>query len=321
MHSTLNPKPTDDPHDFVVVAPNAVRIAPADEELFNLLQEAARRSSNPQTRTGSDFPAGAPVPPVDTTFRAAAVNQGLRPSIGVRAARAFIGFLLALCIGVAGVVWQAYGDAAKQMIARWTPQLVATSSPPLENTGLPEQPSPPTVQANAASAAPPQPAPLAQPAQEGVPPTAAAPSAEAAQLLQSMARDLVTVRQEIEQLKASQDQMSRDIAKASQPDIAKASQPKPYEARAYDAKAYAARASEQNLRPKISAPPPRTAAAPARRPMPPPYPPPQTAAAPILPQTAAPYVPRPPEPQPQAAAQPQAEPEFSPVPRPPMPVR
>ena len=312
MHSTLTPKQTDphaDPHDAVMVA---------REEFSNLAHDAMCYPSDAQTHvgsdfSGSDFSAGQSVPPVDTTFRAAAVNQGLRPSIGVRAARAFIGFLLALCIGVAGVVWQAYGDAAKQMIARWTPQLVATSSPPLENTGLPEQPSPPTVQANAASAAPPQPAPLAQPAQEGVPPTAAAPSAEAAQLLQSMARDLVTVRQEIEQLKASQDQMSRDIAKASQP--------KPYEARAYDAKAYAARASEQNLRPKISAPPPRTAAAPARRPMPPPYPPPQTAAAPILPQTAAPYVPRPPEPQPQAAAQPQAEPEFSPVPRPPMPVR
>jgi hypothetical protein len=327
MHSTLTPKQTDphaDPHDAVMVA---------REEFSSLAHDAMRYPSDAQTHvgsdfSGSDFSAGQSVPPVDTTFRAAAVNQGLRPSIGVRAARAFIGFLLALCIGVAGVVWQAYGDAAKQMIARWTPQLVATSSPPLENTGLPEQPSPPTVQANAASAAPPQPAPLAQPAPEGVPATAAAPSGEAAQLLQSMARDLVTVRQEIEKLKASQDQMSRDIAKASQPDIAKASQPKPYEAkpyeaRAYDAKAYAARASDKNLRPKISAPPPRTAAAPARRPMPPPYPPPQTAAAPILPQTATPYVPRPPEPQPQpqAAAQPQAEPEFSPVPRPPMPVR
>jgi hypothetical protein len=330
MQSTLNPKQTDphaDPHDAVTVA---------REEFSNVADDAMRYPSDAQSHvgsdfSGSDFSAGLSVPPVDTTFRATAVNQGLRPSIGVRAVRAFIGFVLAVCIGVAGVVWQAYGDAAKQMMARWTPQLVATSSPPLENAGLSEQPSPPAVQANAAGAAPPQPAPLAQPASEGVTPTAAATSAEAAQLLQSMARDLVAVRQEIDQLKASQDQLSRDIAKASQPDVAKASQPKPYEAkpyetkpyeaRAYDAKAYAARASEHNLRPKISAPPQRTAAAPARRPMPPPYPPPQTAAAPLLPQTAAPYVPRPPDPQPQATAQPQAEPEFSPVPRPPMPVR
>ena len=322
MQSTLNPQQADphaDPHDDVLVA----RI---DEELSKLAHDAMRDPLDPQTHTGSDSSAGPAVPPVDTTFRAAAVNNvrvpGHRPSIGLRAVRAFIGFLLAVCIGVAGVVWQVYGDAAKQMIARWAPPLVATSSPPPENPGLPEQPSPPAVQANAAKAVPPQPAPPAQAAAEGAAPAAAA-APESAVLLESMARELASARQEIEQLKASQDQMSRDIAKASQPDIAKASQPKPYEARAYDAKAYAARASDKNLRPKISAPPPRTAAAPARRPMPPPYPPPQTAAAPILPQTATPYVPRPPEPQPQpqAAAQPQAEPEFSPVPRPPMPVR
>jgi hypothetical protein len=101
MHSTLNPKPTDDPHDFVVVAPNAVRVAPADEELSNLLQEAARRSSNPQTRTGSDFPAGAPVPPVDTTFRPAAVNDVKVP--GVAAVDWQVGGTLLHCVAVGSV--------------------------------------------------------------------------------------------------------------------------------------------------------------------------------------------------------------------------
>jgi hypothetical protein len=108
-----------------------------------------------------------------------------------------------------------------------------------------------------------------------------------------MAGDLATAGQEIkqlkasiEQLKASQEQMSRDIAKAS----------------------------EQNLRPKISTPAPRSAAAPARKLMPP-FPPPQAAAAPRLPQAAAPSVPQQPEPQPTA------QPEAEPVPRPPMPVR
>src|SRR6266581_3176926 len=170
MHSTQNPQQVDphaDPHDDVLVA----RI---DEELSKLAHDAMRDPLDPQTHTGSDVPAGPAVPPVDTTFRPAAVNQGLRPSFGMRAVRAFVGFLLAVCIGVAGVVWQAYGDAAKQMIARWTPQLVATSSPPPENPGLPEQPNPPAVQANAAKAAPPQPAPPAQAAAEGVAPAAAA---------------------------------------------------------------------------------------------------------------------------------------------------
>jgi cell division septal protein FtsQ len=130
-------------------------------------------------------------------FRPAAVNNvqvpGDRPSIGRRAVRAFTGFLLTACIGGAGVAWQFYGDAAKRIIASWAPQLVLTSSPPLENPGPPEQPSPPTVQAADANVAPPQPAAPAQTAPEGVAPTAAALSPDSAQLLQSMARDLANV--------------------------------------------------------------------------------------------------------------------------------
>jgi pyruvate/2-oxoglutarate dehydrogenase complex dihydrolipoamide acyltransferase (E2) component len=237
MHSTPNPKQTD-PRDILLVAPE-------DKELSNLAHDAMRYSSDPQTRMGSDFSAGPPIPPVDMTFRPAAVNNvkvpGDRPSIGRRAVRAFTGFLLTVCIGGAGVAWQFYGDAAKRTIASWAPQLVLTSSPPRENPGPPEQPSPPTVQAADADAAPPQPAAPAQTAPEGVAPTAAALSPDLAQLLQSMARDLASVGQEIEQLKASieqlkasQQQISRDVAKAS----------------------------EQNLRPRMSAPPPHSAAAP-----------------------------------------------------------
>jgi hypothetical protein len=202
MHSTLNPKPTVDPPDFVVVAPNVVRVAPADEELSNLLQEAARRSSNPQTSsTGSDFPARAPVPPVDTTFRPAALNDvqipGERQLIGKSAVRAFTALLLAACIGVAAVAWQSSGNVAKQIIAKWAPKFILTSLlPALKKPGLPAQPNPPTVRALPAQTAP-----------EGVAPTAAALSPGEPQLLQSMARDLATAGQEIEQLKASIEQL------------------------------------------------------------------------------------------------------------------
>jgi hypothetical protein len=308
MQSTLKPKQTDDPHDFVVVAPDAVRVAPADEEISNLLQEAARRSLKPQTGAESDLPAGPAVPPVDTTFRPTAVNDvqipGLRPSIGRRAVRAFKALLLAACIGAAAIAWQSSGNVTKKIIATWAPQFVLTWLP-LEKLGLSAQPNPSDVPADAANAAPPQPAALAQTAPQGIAPTAAAPSAESAQLLQSMARDLASVGQEVEQLKASieelkanQQQISRDAARASEQN----------------------KASEQNLRPRISAPPPRPAVARARKPVPPYYPPPQAAVAPTLPQAAAPYVPRPPEPQPQAAPQPPADPELASVPRPPMPV-
>jgi hypothetical protein len=291
MHSTPNPKEID-PRDFLIIAPE-------DKELSNLAHDAMRCSSA-QTRMGSDFSAGSPIPPVDLRFRRAAVNNvevpGDRPSIGRRAVRAFIRFLWVACIGGAGVAWQFYGDAAKQIIAKWAPQFVLILSPPLENPRLPEQPTPPAVQASATKAAPPQPAPLAQTGTEGIAPTAAL-SPESAQSLQSMARDIATAGQEIEQLKAnieqlkvSQEQMFRDVAKAS----------------------------EQNRRPKVSASPLRSAAAPPRKPMP--FPPSQAAVAPTLPQAAAPSVLRQPEPQPQATAQPLVEPEPSSVPRPPMPV-
>jgi hypothetical protein len=237
MHSTLDPKQTDDPHDFLVVAPDVVRVAPADEELSKLLRDAARHLSDQQTHTRSDLPAGPPVPPVDTTFRPAAVNgvqvPGHRRSIGRPAVRAFTALLLAACISAAGIAWQS--DAAKKMIAKLATQLVMTASLPPEKPGLSAQPTPPAVET--AAAAPSQPAALAQSAPEAVAPTAAAPSVESAQSLRTMAHDIASVGQEIEQLKASieqlkasQQQISRDVAKAS----------------------------EQNLRPRISAPPPRS---------------------------------------------------------------
>ena len=71
-----------------------------------------------------------------------------------------------------------------------------------------------------------------------------------------MARDLATLGQEIEQLKAGQEQMARDNAntaeqlKASREQMARV----------------LAKASEQNLRPKMSAP--RPTAATTRKPVP-----------------------------------------------------
>jgi hypothetical protein len=309
MQSTLKPKQTDDPHDIVVVAP---AVAPADDELSSLLHDAARRLSQAQARAASEVAAVAVVPPVDTTFRpaadSAAVNNvlvtGRLRSIGRGAMRAFAAVLVATCIGVAGIAWQHYGDAAQQTVADWMPQLALTSLLPADQPAPSAQPAPPAVEPDTSTSAP---APPAQAAAQGVAPGAAAVPADPAQSLQSMARDLAGMGQEItqlkasiEQLKASQQQMSRDIAKASE---AKASEIKP---------------SEQNPQPRIAAPLPRPAPAPARKLRPPP-PPPLAAATPTPPQAAASSMPRQIEPPPQAAAQPPAQ-EFSPVPRPPMPL-
>src|SRR6266436_1201987 len=227
MDTALNPKQTD---------PRDVLLARADEELAHAHEQIARAEIQlsklehvPGNRTWFDRPA----------------------------VRGLTGLLLAACIGVAAIAWQSsYGDAAKEMIARWAPQRVATSSPPLENPGLAAQPSPPTVEAAEAKTAPSEPALLAQTVPEDVAPTAAPPSPELTQVLQSMARDLATLGQEIEQLKAGQEQMARDNAntaeqlKASREQMARV----------------LAKASEQNLRPKMSAP--RPTAATTRKPVP-----------------------------------------------------
>ena len=309
MHSTLTAKPGDDPHDMLVVAPDAVRVAPSDEEeLSSLLQQAARHRSH--TRAASDIAVGR-VPPVDTTFRPGSVNDvrvpGGRRSTAGRALRGFMALLLAACIGVAAVGWKAYGEVAKRQIAKWTTQFALTSSLTSEQPAPEAPPAPlagPPAAANEAS-----PPSTAQAAAETVAP-AAAPSADPAQSLQSMARDLASVTQQVEQLKASiaelkasQQQMSRDLAKASE---VRASEVKP---------------SEASPRPRIPPGPPRAVVARVRKPVTS-YPPPQVLVPPASPQAAAPYVPRQPEPQAQFAAEPpQTDPELSAVPRPPMPLR
>jgi hypothetical protein len=314
MHSTLKPKPADDPHDFLVVPPDAVRVVPGEEELSDLLRAAARQQADPHIHAESGSAAAPPVPPVDTTFRPSAVDDvlgsGGGPSIGRRMGRAFAALLLAACIGAMAVGWQAFGYAGKKLIVKWTPQFVVTSLS-TDKWGLSAPSSSPSIEASASDAS--QPAALAASEPEAVSANAASQSPDSAQLLQSMARDLASVSQEVEQLKASiaqlkagQQQMSRDVAKAP-------------ENRASENKA-----PEQNARAKMLAPP-RPVVARAHKPVPAPYPPAQTyppaqAAAPYVPQA---YVPRQSEPLPlpPAAGQPPLEPGFESAPRPPMPVR
>jgi hypothetical protein len=332
MHSTLTPKPSDDPHDIVVVAPDVVRVAPSDQEISHLLQQAARFHSEAQARAASDVSAGPTVPPVDTTFRPAAVDDVLgspqRRSIGKRLARAFVALLLTAGIAAAAVGWQAFGYAGKKLIAKWMPQFALTTSLPLEKLWPSAHPAPPAEEADSANAESPQAASPAQAAAEAVAP-AAAPSADSAQSLQSMARDLASVLQEVEQLKASiaelkasqqQTAMARDAAKVS-------------DNKAAENRAFENRASELNARARLALAPPRPAVAHPRKPVPS-YSPTQAAGAPPLPQAAAPYTPqaaapqagtpyapRQAEPLPPAVEQLPAAPGFTSVPRPPMPVQ
>jgi hypothetical protein len=161
---------------------------------------------------------------------------------GNPAIRARVGLPLAACIVVAALVL--YGGGAKLVVARWAPQPASTASLPPENPPLPAQPPPSVVQVAAAEAAPPQATAPPQTAPPDTVPTTAAAFPDQTQLLQSMARDLANLERTIEQLKANQQQIANDNSKA----IAelKASQE--------EMKRVLARVSEQNL-PKTSPPP------------------------------------------------------------------
>ncbi|HZE53643.1 MAG TPA: hypothetical protein VE111_10315 [Bradyrhizobium sp.] len=318
MQSTVKPKPTDDPHDFLVVPPDAVRVVPGEEELSDLLRAAARQQADPQIHAESGSAAAPPVPPVDTTFRPSAVNDvlgsGGGPSIGRRIGRAFAALLLAACIGAMAVGWQAFGYAGKKLIVKWTPQFVLTSLS-MDKWGLSAPSSSPSIEASASDAS--QPAALAASEPEAVAANAASQSPDSARLLQSMARDLASVSQEVEQLKASIEQLKTSQLQMSR-DAAKASESKASESKASENRAPENRVSEQNARARMLAPP-RPVVARAHKPAPVPYPPAQ-AAAPYVPQA---YVPRQPEPSPPSptTGQQQLEPGFESAPRPPMPVR
>jgi hypothetical protein len=278
MNSMPNPKQID-PHDDAVAALKQAyeqigrdkQLPRVDKQVSKLEQNAARHPSDQQERLA--------VP-------------GRRSSRGKLALQGLIGFLFAACIGAAAIAWQSHGDAAKAMFARWVPQSDLTSSLAPKNL-VRAQPSPPAVQASEPRVAHPQPGTPAQTALEGGA-TTAAPSPGQLQLLQSMARDLAAMEQEIEQLKASQEQMIRDNAavaeqlKASQAQMARdnaavAEQLKAgQEQMARDNAAVAeqlkasqeqmarliAKASEQNQRPKTLTPPPRRIATPTLKPLP-----------------------------------------------------
>jgi hypothetical protein len=309
MQSTLTPKASDDPHDVIVVAPEAVRVAPSDDELSDLLHQAARVRSEPQARAAADTTAGpTTVPPVDTTFRSAVneiPNSKACRSLASRAVRGLMALLLTVGIGLAAVGWKSYGEVAKKKIIKVAAQFVLTPSLSSEQPAETAQADAPAAAADTANPTAPQTAPAAQTAAETGTPAAASP--DSAQLLQSMARDLASLGQEVQQLKTGMEQL-----KASQKQVTND----------------AAKASEQSLRTaKASVPLPRPVAPRVRKPPQPYYSYPQAAAAPALPPQGtappppAPYVPRQVEPPLQATTAPLTDPELESVPRPPMPVR
>ena len=237
MDSTPSLLQTDPRHDVDVTpstAPGPWIGVEVEAALSRLAQRAACEVAEPRTRTdGADVSAG---PQVAAPSALAAVRPAeLRaapfasetPLPIRRAGRGVTGFLIAVCVGVAGsLAWQSYGSAAREMIASRVPQL-AWIAPRAGTT-----PAPPAATAQSvfgpaveASAPPPPPPPasVAQTAAEhtttgqpaasaAVPPVPAAPPPDQQQLA-AMAREIGALRQTVEQLAAREDQMARDMAK------------------------------------------------------------------------------------------------------------
>lgn len=313
MQTGVTPKATDDRRDFVVIPPDQVRVAPSDAEITDLLRAAARHHSEAGPRAASD--SSTPVPMVDATFRATVVNDDVRArrsSFGRQAIRVIAAIVVATGLGLG---WQLFGYAAKSAVGHWLPQLALITSLPLDKLGLGPVSTPSDDPANAT------PEPAAAPAQstaendapESAAPNAAALPSDAAQQLQSMARDLANANQEVEtlkasiaELKASQQQMARDLAKISEQNakakIAAAAPHPPVVVRKP--------APLYSPTPTAATPPPVYRPAPSYSA--------QAAVVPGSPPagTAQPYVPPPP-----ISLQPQTEPGLVSAPRPPMPVQ
>jgi hypothetical protein len=136
--------------------------------------------------TQSDFPEDrwSTEPPIQA--RSSPTNRRIeQPSLDKRASHGFARFLIIFCIGVAAtLVWQSYGDAAREMIANSSPQLRWLA-----------------------------PQTVAQTAPDMVAPTAPATPSPDVQQLKATSLGLAAVRQSVEQLVAAQQQMTDEIAK------------------------------------------------------------------------------------------------------------
>jgi hypothetical protein len=140
-----------------------------------MLMAYSLSSEFPEDRWSTEPPIQARTRPTDRRIE--------QRSLEKRGSRGFVRVLIIFCIGVAATLgWQSYGDAAREVIARSSPQLRWV-------------------------------APQSQTAPDMIAPTAPATSSPDVEQLKAMSLGLAVVRQSVEQLAAAQQQMTDEIAK------------------------------------------------------------------------------------------------------------
>lgn len=230
MQSTPNLRDTD-PHDVFVIEPD-VSLAARQEERrdkapLDLLYDVLSRPSDPaptqvrpdpELRIAPDFSASAVVP-ADTRT----ADDDIRPSDGKRPgdiklgdteisahqprtskfARGVVMSLFAVGSAMGAAAWQHYGDDAKAAMARYAPPFVLAAFA-----------SPEKADATEPVAAGGQMPATEQAAAQG-PASVAAVTPDQTQMIQSMARDLAAMGQQISELKASIEQLKANQQQAA----------------------------------------------------------------------------------------------------------
>ena len=181
------------------------------EPAVPLPSAAALSSAEPPAMVASAEPVSAPAPPAQ-----ASPQIGSAPVSPTKPGnRSTMALMLAACFVVAALIGSTYGGG---IVTRWGPQPGSKQSSPPEAPTLAAQSAPALVQVAAAEITPPPAAP-----QDAAPPAATAPAApspataappDQAALLQKIARDLATLERNIEQLKANQQQTAGENSKA-----------------------------------------------------------------------------------------------------------
>jgi hypothetical protein len=246
MDSTVTPRTTEADDALAARADERLahayeQIARADEQLARLNEQMARMEQD-----------AVPHP---------SVIPLRRPSRGRPALRGLVGLFAAACIvGAAFVSQSSYGEAARPIIAQWASPYITSFSRLALATSQPAAQPGSSIRLAAAEATPLQATPQAATGSQDT--TAALAPPELTQLLQGIARDLATVQQGVEELKANQERMASDNAKAVEQ--AKASQ----EQMTRLVAKISEKPSEQEQRARLATPPPQPTANPARKPVP-----------------------------------------------------